>query len=392
MRIILCLLILIISSGLAFTDAFADHNANLIVSAENSFFDYPSNADDTFFSFQVVEVIIDDSDISDTSTVQTEPDVKVNGKKLRMVQATDGKWYAYVADVNYVKVADSTVLTAGNGFDFGEFCASTTASSELGIDISETFGVALARPYVGTTSSTNGDATFVSCAGGSVSTGVQINNVVKNPPTLTSSGSIPLGQIGLKENIFPLIQLFNFNPTGNVVFDYNKNDNHQTVITTFDNDKEYQIQQISTVLTTSTIPNMLTSNLKILYSHLNIDPTTQDLWTFTTLSNDLGTYYNIFDENGIDKQIQTFNLLTLYSELGFDTEPELRLEIEYGGGGNILDFIMIQSNGLQTLDETGGTTFFPSSSQIFTFKETEKIQVFLQMLMMMDFQIFTVIQ
>jgi hydrogenase maturation factor HypE len=39
-----------------------------------------------------------DSDINDTDEAKGEPDVTVNGKVLRMVQAVDGNWYGYFAD------------------------------------------------------------------------------------------------------------------------------------------------------------------------------------------------------------------------------------------------------------------------------------------------------
>ncbi|MGH1569227.1 MAG: hypothetical protein ACRBBZ_08675, partial [Nitrosopumilus sp.] len=59
-------------------------NANLFVSAENSQFDnYMSGP-------QVIEVVVIDSDINDTDEAKGEPDITVNGKVLRMVQAVDG--------------------------------------------------------------------------------------------------------------------------------------------------------------------------------------------------------------------------------------------------------------------------------------------------------------
>ena len=67
-------------------------NANLFVSAENSQFDnYMSGP-------QVIEVVVIDSDIVDTDQSKGEPDVTINGKKLRMAQAVDGNWYGYFAD------------------------------------------------------------------------------------------------------------------------------------------------------------------------------------------------------------------------------------------------------------------------------------------------------
>ena len=55
-------------------------NANLFVSAENSqFSNYMAGP-------QVIEVVIIDSDINDTDESKGEPDVKVNGKRLRTLR------------------------------------------------------------------------------------------------------------------------------------------------------------------------------------------------------------------------------------------------------------------------------------------------------------------
>ena len=66
---------------------------NLFVSAENSSFQ------NHFSGSMVVEVVIRDSDISDTDEGKGEPDVTINGKNLRMVQGSDGNWYAYFANI-----------------------------------------------------------------------------------------------------------------------------------------------------------------------------------------------------------------------------------------------------------------------------------------------------
>ena len=108
-----------------FTPVAYAANANLFVSAENSQFDnYMAGP-------QVIEVVVIDSDINDTNEGEGEPDVTINGKILRMVQATDGNWYGYFADRTMAQIADSTVRddqtvnpgTAGEGLDFGVFCS-----------------------------------------------------------------------------------------------------------------------------------------------------------------------------------------------------------------------------------------------------------------------------
>src|SRR3989338_10440546 len=92
-------------------EAYASPNANLFVSAENSQFN------NYFAGPQVIEVVVIDPDLSDTSQATGEPDVTINGKILRMVQAIDGNWYAYFADKNQALLADSLSSLPGKGLD-----------------------------------------------------------------------------------------------------------------------------------------------------------------------------------------------------------------------------------------------------------------------------------
>ena len=359
--IVIITIIIVVMIGIITPSVFAqsDH-PNLIISAENAMWD------NTFSGFQVIEVIIDDPDISDISILQTEPNVTVDGLTIRMAQATDGKWYGYVANREFVQFADSTVINAGNGFDFGEFCASTTDSSELGVDFGDTQGVAIAKPYQGTTPSTNGQTNFNSCSGGSIVSGNQINNVVRNPPSLVQSESIPTGQIGLNPDAFPIIQLYDF-CGGCEFFEYHKNGDVQTVELTFDTPQNLPLQIVPPPAP-PVYANMFSFDLTFDFIFLNIDPTTKDSWTFSTNPNDSGMYYNTFDENGADKGIQTVNVLSLdESSLGFDESLEFTI-VERRNNDFDLQF---RSNEFQTLDGNGGTTFLSGSSNIITLKETE---------------------
>ena len=76
-----------------------------------------------------------------------------------MVQATDGNWYAYFANVEKAKIADSTVGLAGKGLDFGVFVEERYSDSVFGISLTETDGFAVPSPS-GLGSSTNGDSSF----------------------------------------------------------------------------------------------------------------------------------------------------------------------------------------------------------------------------------------
>src|SRR3989441_5319423 len=147
----LSLLTILLTSSVAFAmpnalpQAHAATNANLFVSAENSQFQ------NYFAGPQVIQVIVADPDINRLDQAYGEPTVTVNGKKLRMAQATDGNWYAYFADRNQAIFADQNVGLPGKGLDFGQFCAPNPTSSfspKAGVDYSETKGFTVAQAGV----------------------------------------------------------------------------------------------------------------------------------------------------------------------------------------------------------------------------------------------------
>ncbi len=80
-----------IISLIPIVNAEASSNPNLFVSAENSQFN------NHFSGSMVIEVVIRDPNLHDTDEGKGEPDVTLNGKSLRMVQATDGNWYSLTA-------------------------------------------------------------------------------------------------------------------------------------------------------------------------------------------------------------------------------------------------------------------------------------------------------
>ncbi|HSA98129.1 MAG TPA: peptidase, partial [Candidatus Nitrosotenuis sp.] len=157
--------------------AYADSHPNLIVSAEKP--EFGSH----FSGSMVVEVIVSDPAISDTSVGKGEPDVTINGNNLRMVQATDGRWYGYFANVDKAKAADQVSFDGGvqgKGLDFGVFCSKDTTS--LGPTFSETSGIAVPRSMTG---STNGNSAFATCTG--TPTGANLNNVVRSPRSINTN-------------------------------------------------------------------------------------------------------------------------------------------------------------------------------------------------------------
>ncbi|HSB82908.1 MAG TPA: peptidase, partial [Nitrosarchaeum sp.] len=158
----------------------ASSNPNLFVSAENSQFN------NHFSGSMVVEVIIRDPNLHDTDQGKGEPDVTINGNSLRMVQSTDGNWYAYFANVNKAKIADSTQsTTSGKGLDFGVFCSRDTPSSVFGISLSDTDGFTVPGND-GLSGFTNGVASFTQCTG-TPTTPTILNNVVRHAPSINTN-------------------------------------------------------------------------------------------------------------------------------------------------------------------------------------------------------------
>jgi hypothetical protein len=146
-------------------------NANLFVSAENSQFDnYMSGP-------QVIEVVVIDSDINDTDQAKGEPDVTVNGKILRMVQAVDGNWYGYFADNTMAGLADATTTVAGQGLDFGTICTPVQAQADAGVSFSDATNVALSA---------------TDCAGTASTTVMNVLREAKDPNTTVATGQIGL--------------------------------------------------------------------------------------------------------------------------------------------------------------------------------------------------------
>src|SRR3990170_3843451 len=314
--------LIIIASMLLFPifssfNAEATHNPHLFVSAENPIYD------NHFAGSMVIEVVVSDPDYNDVGEAEGEPDVTLNGNDLRMVQATDGKWYAYFANINAAKRADQIVLDAGLGavgksLDFGIFCSSSTASSVLGVGFSDTAGVAIPGP-TGLPGSTNGNAPFTACTASPV--GGNENNVVRNPKSVNTNPSVPPGQIGIDVYAWPLIQLFSFD---NVEIKYNRPGGIEKVQLEYDD-----ILNISSITDRKGYPNNAEVFLTINDIQLNQDPTDEDSWTFNINSPE-ATFYQAFKESGSDSGNNSpglINLVPHLSSLSFKDNGKLTMNL-----------------------------------------------------------------
>lgn len=294
-------------------DVEASSNPNLSVSAENSEFG------NIFAGSMVIEVVIRDSDISDTGNGIGEPDVTLNGNTLRMVQATDGNWYAYFANVNKAKTADATVGQSGKGLDFGVFCSRDTPSSIFGTSFSETDGFSVPHS-TGLTDFSNGDSPFVECDG-SLNDATNLNNVVRKAKSINTNSNISVGQIGLDADAWPLIQLFSFD---DVIIQYNPGGPSQQVSLNYD-----EIQNISLELDRDLYPKNSEVFLTLNDIQLNQDPTDEDSWTFK-VDSDPSSFYQAYDNSGNNDAnggSGLVNLIPHLSNLGFEDNGKLTINL-----------------------------------------------------------------
>ena len=295
----LTLMTIMIAGGMTFAipgvmpAAHAAANANLFVSVEDSVFP------DRFGGPMVVEVVVNDPDLKDTDETETEPDVTVNGDKLRMVQATDGNWYAYFTDTSMAIAADTASKVAGTGLDFGVFCTGASAGGYAGIPggLADTFAVAFPVSAGGLVLNAGAPGGINACpvsAGGIV--GAKISNVVRENSTATNFPLGSYGQIGLVSNAFPFIQLFDFATDTDATIVYNiGGGSPQSVSIEFDDDLD---DFASLSMDRTSYPPGAHVHFEISDNWLNVDPTDEDSWTFGANATNSSTHYQVYDENG----------------------------------------------------------------------------------------------
>src|SRR3990172_2326997 len=290
----LTLMTIMIAGGMTFAlpgampVAHAQANANLFVSVEESF------SPDRFGGAMVVEVVVNDPDLKDTDETETEPYVTINGKDLRMAQATDGNWYAYFTDKNMAQAADALAGTAGTGLDFGYGCSRNDATAVALVSLSDTEGVYFRKDFGGITP-IGPDGT---CAAGAPAAGAPMN-VIRENKTLTFQAAgpiIPNGQIGVDDDTWPFIQLYSFAAGGDAKIVYNiGGGSPQTVTLEFDDSLD---DYGKLAKDRASYPQNANVHIIISDNWLNVDPTDEDSWTFGTNATNSTTTYQTFNENG----------------------------------------------------------------------------------------------
>ena len=212
-------------------DAYAA-NANLIVSAENTGGDVDGA--------QVIEIVVIDEDIS------ASPDITVNGDAVRMTKALDGNWYAYIADT-------SEVLAVDNDADGVELTGTDVVS---GLD----FGTTPCAAAI----AAGGDSLAKYCGAA--------QNVVRSEKSISTVDD---------PTTWPFIQTYEF--PGTIEIQYNKAGGTQISTITFDD-----VDSPGLSLDRSIYPAGAQVHVTIEDNRLNIDPTSDDIWTWNVES---GTLY-----------------------------------------------------------------------------------------------------
>ncbi len=218
-------------------EAFADHNANLFVSAEKT--------GNSFHGLQIVEVVIRDNDLDTDS----RPDVTVNGDDLYMAKISDGEYHAY-----FVSDAVGTPANIA-GLNFGSCTtdASITASITVGTPAVTVENVCTA---------TDGN----------------LGNVIQN----AQSSNPPITE-------WPFVQAFPFSST--VEIEYNRGGGAERTTLDFDDNSE------GMTLDRSSYPPGAYVHASIDDHRLNIDPTTRDTWTWSVTGDGTGAMYYNLDAN-----------------------------------------------------------------------------------------------
>ena len=373
-------------------------NQYLFVSAENSVHG------NMFYGPQVVEVVVNDSDINRTDVATGQPDVTVNGKKMIMAQGSDGSWYGYFVDKSSARNVDALYPNTDLdhvGMNFGQFCGQDTELrfspgvtgnvTQPSLKASDSEGIAV--PYnIGETTqgvSVDGTGTIATCtigwgshtmngasmsartANGLNGSGEYSQNVIREPQALanqTGDTDTFYGNIALGPNLWPFIQLYEFAQYADVTVQYNKGGITETVNLTFD-----QTDGTSGVsLDRAVHPQGSNVMVEIVDWQLNVDPTDEDSWTFGTISSNKTAFYQLFDENGARDSDSTVGAVALDSGLMSGTLGHNvgMLVVDTNAQGAATAVLGVQDNADQIMDGSGGISSMGGSKVPVTLTET----------------------
>jgi hypothetical protein len=213
-----------------------------------------------------------------------------------MAQGSDGYWYAYIVDSTNAKAAWDANIVADNNIHFGFLVGDATGTPAQG------------DPSAAIANTANVVYTFYE------------SQIVANAPALSlvatdgtdnnTSANAAVGQIGIKENQWPMIQAFDFTiETFEIKLEQPGAD--EIVVLTHDNDDIDDFAGVE--LDRSQATNNAHVHLTITDQALNIDPTSEDVVLFNVTDGSEGVSFkmtaaytsgsykafnNSFDDNG----------------------------------------------------------------------------------------------
>ena len=300
----------------------------------------------------ILEIVVDDPNKLALDTEQSPPQVDVNGSVFpAMVQATNGKWYAYIADKSQV---DANEGISAIGWDYGN---SACTAGLGGAGTATTLGTAAATgitPFVELSygaAATYTAATATQCLASITSTAAPANvkgapldvnklngqerdeiNMLQNLPQPNSNSALNSnnqGNAGMTANAtdgsfssWPLIQTWELDGTSTVCY----------AGQCIDVDRSTTDDDIAISVNKTTVTDNDHIILEISDMGLNLDPTYPDEWTFATTEtsgSETTTWRgNMTDTHGGNTALTRANLKTAgFSEGGFlsITEAEATL-------------------------------------------------------------------
>jgi hypothetical protein len=312
----------------------------LFVSAENA------NFNNYFAGVQVVEIIVRDTKATEVDEKQQEPTVKVDEHLLRLAQGADGYWYAYIADSTNVKAAWDANLVANNNIHFGYLVDDATGTPTQG-DPSDSVANIANTVHTFYESAIVGNApalSFVSAAGAKVAT-----------------ANAEVGQIGIKENQWPMIQTFDFTiETFEIKLEQAGGD--EIVVLTHDNDDIDNYASI--VLDRNAATNGAHVHATITDQALNIDPTTEDIVMFNVTTGSEGVSFKATTGYTTSSAIPQN-----YTAFDNSFDDNGKLIINYGANGTavLVDAITLDD---APVGATAGSTALTAQDKYLIFFET----------------------
>ena len=234
-----------------------------------------------FAGIQVIEIVVNDPDRSETDETEGRPNVELNGKDVYMSQGDDGAWYAYVA--NQVAIDGSP--------DAATIYNATIIDSSFSGSQSQ-------KTYVNATK-------FLEGVRDINTDGTGANEVHGNYTQGTNNSADAL-------NSWPFIQTYSISDDSNVTIRYGTGSTAETVTLKYGYDDTKDIS-----LDRTHYPGGSNVFVTLDDSLLNLSPTNEEMWIFTN-EDQYAVYYYYNDGNGLgDSQVEILD----WKGLGFEEGP-----------------------------------------------------------------------